>query len=303
MCHRSVVLNGRRLPAGVLDDRVDRRVVERQQVERFPVVAPAVGVVVVERFLRLDVRHRRRCRPAAARRSRSSGCSTPCLVRPARRTAPMNAAKGRPWIASGNACGSGGITPSARIRTHLVRRAGRVVAVQPDGSPHVVALGVVEHEDELHLRPDRMQPVLERGDDAEIAAAAAQAPQQLGVLRSLDTDHLARRGYQLGADQVVAGQAVLAAQVAEAAAERQAGDAGIREHTARRGQPVHLRRRVQLAPGRAAAGACYAVDRVDLDGVQIGEDRSPARRRRCRGRRRCARRRAPPAPARVRERS
>jgi hypothetical protein len=63
-------------------------------------------------------------------------------------------------------------------------------------------------------RAHLVQPELEPGDDAEVAAAAAQAPVQVGMLH--------RAG-----DDVVAGHAALAGQPAHAAAQRQAADAGV----------------------------------------------------------------------------
>ena len=96
---------------------------------------------------------------------------------------------------------------------------------------------------------------------------------------------------------------VLAGQVAEAAAEREAADAGGRDDPARRREAVLVGRAVDLAPGAAAADAhgarlagrprCLQQREVDHDAVVA----------RCRGRRRCGRRRGPRAAARARARS
>ena len=67
-----------------------------------------------------------------------------------------------------------------------------------------------------------MQPEVESRDDAEVAAAAAQRPEQLVVC----LDHLAGRSDDLRPDEVVAGQAVLGRQVPDAATEREPSDAG-----------------------------------------------------------------------------
>lgn len=40
-----------------------------------------------------------------------------------------------------------------------------------------------------HHRPDRMQPVLEPGGDAKVAAAAPLSPEQLGVALGVDVQH------------------------------------------------------------------------------------------------------------------
>ena len=68
-------------------------------------------------------------------------------------------------------------------------------------------------------------------------------------------EHLALRGHELGADQVVGREPVLAHQPAEAAAERQAGDAGARDRAAGDREPVLAGGGVELAPGHAAARA------------------------------------------------
>ncbi len=54
-------------------------------------------------------------------------------------------------------------------------------------NPAMIALGFlqrIERAGEGDHRPNRVEPVLERGDDAEVAAAAAQRPEQVGVLAS-----------------------------------------------------------------------------------------------------------------------
>ena len=110
-----------------------------------------------------------------------------------------------------------------------------------------------------------MQAEGERGDDAEVAAAAADRPEQVGVLVGARADALAAGQHELGLEQVVDRQAALAGQVAEAAAEGQAADAGRRDDPARRGEAVLVGGGVDLAPGAAAADADGPGLRVDLD--------------------------------------
>ena len=100
-----------------------------------------------------------------------------------------------------------------------------------------------------------MQPEQERGDDAEVAAAAADRPVEVGVLLGVGAHALAAREHQLGLEEVVDRQPELAGQVAEAAAEREAADPGGRDDPARRRQAVLAGRLVDLAPGAAAADA------------------------------------------------
>ena len=59
-------------------------------------------------------------------------------------------------------------------------------------------------------RADRMQPERERGDHAEVAAAAAHRPEQVGVLLGAGRDEAAVGQHHVGRQQVVDGQAVLA---------------------------------------------------------------------------------------------
>ena len=110
-----------------------------------------------------------------------------------------------------------------------------------------------------------MQAIVEAGDDAEIAAAALQAPEQVGVLAVARDDDPAIGGHHLAGDEVVAGEAVGPLEPAAAAAERQPGDAGRRHAAAGHGEPVLLGRGIELAPGDAGLGAHRALDRVDLD--------------------------------------
>ena len=62
-----------------------------------------------------------------------------------------------------------------------------------------------------HLRADRVQLELEAGDHAEVAAAAADRPEQVGVLVGAGAHRLAVGGHDVGGEQVVDGHAELAA--------------------------------------------------------------------------------------------
>ena len=101
------------------------------------------------------------------------------------------------------------------------------------------------------IGPDRVQLERELGDDAEVAAAAAQAPEQVGVLVVGRGHDAAVGGHDLGLDQVVAREAELALEPPAAAAEGEAGDAGAGHAPAGDGEPVLLGRGVELAPGAA----------------------------------------------------
>ncbi len=112
-------------------------------------------------------------------------------------------------------------------------------------------LGRMHDQPREHLRPDRMQPEPEGRDDAEIAAAAADRPEQVRVLLRARMHDRAVGRHQLGREQVVDRQPVLARDPAEAAAERQPGDPGRRVDARRHGEPVELRLAVDIAERRA----------------------------------------------------
>src|SRR5204863_7998218 len=100
-----------------------------------------------------------------------------------------------------------------------------------------------------------MEGVFERGDDAEVAASPAQGPEEVLVLLLTGEHDLAVGRDDLGGQQVVAGEAVLPREVADAAAQREAGDAGRADNAAGRGQPLDVGGVVEARPRAAAAGA------------------------------------------------
>src|SRR5438874_982462 len=83
-----------------------------------------------------------------------------------------------------------------------------------------------------------VQAVLERRDDPEVSATAAQSPEQILVLLIAGHDNLPVGGDDLGRDEVVARQPVLARQVADAATKRQPRDAGRPDDPTGGGQAV-----------------------------------------------------------------
>ena len=153
-------------------------------------------------------------------------------------------------------------------------------------------LELEERDAAEHLGRQRMERELERRHDAEGAAAAAQRPQQVGVLVGGRAHDRAVPRHQLGGEQVVAGQAVLALQPARAAAQRQPGDAGGGDAAAGRRQPVAARWRGRPAP-RSRRRRCArrgAAGRPRRRPCRAG--RARCRRRTASGRRPSGRRRA-----------
>ncbi len=129
---------------------------------------------------------------------------------------------------------------------HLVGRAEHEVAVEAhEVAPH--RRWEDQHAAEKQRR-DRVQLEVERGHDAEVAASAPEAPEQIGVLVG-GRDHLASvRGHHLGLDEVVAGEPELPLEPAAAAAEREPGDAGRRHAPAGDGEAVLRRSRRRTRP-------------------------------------------------------
>ena len=126
-------------------------------------------------------------------------------------------------------------------------------------------------------RAHRVQGKLERCDHAEVAAAAAQRPEQIGVLLLRCTNDARIGGHHLGGDQVVARQAGDGREPADAATEREPADAGVADEAARRCEPVLLRGRIDIGPRGAAAADGAPRDRIDGHAVHRTEvDHHPA---------------------------
>ena len=115
---------------------------------------------------------------------------------------------------------------------------------------------------------------------AEVAAASAQRPEEVGVLVGGGPHDAAVGQHDLGCQQRVDREAVVAHQPADAAAERQAADAGVRDLARRHGQAVLLRGRVDLArAARRRRRARVAVSGIDLDAAeraQVDQQRAVA---------------------------
>ena len=116
-----------------------------------------------------------------------------------------------------------------------------------------------------HDRSHRVKPVLERGHDPEVPAAAADSPEEVGVLIPARGEELALRRHQVDREEVVDRRAVLSHEPADAAAKGEARDAGVGDDPAHRRQAVKLRLAVELAPEHAGLGPGGARRRVDPD--------------------------------------
>ena len=71
------------------------------------------------------------------------------------------------------------------------------------------------------------KPIFKSCDDPEVAAAAAYCPKQVGVFGCACFQQSAVRGHDFRSYEIVAGQPVFAAELAEPSPERQPGYAGV----------------------------------------------------------------------------
>ena len=150
----------------------------------------------------------------------------------------------------------------AHVHGQLVRGLPGQVAVEAErlaGAAH----GMGDHA--AIDRGDRVGLVLEGGSDAEVAAAAAQGPEQVLVVLGAGRDDLAIGGDDLDRQQVVDGQSVLAHQPAFPTAQGQPGNARAGDHPAGGGEPVTGRGPVEFLPGNPALRPYGPLRRVDPD--------------------------------------
>ena len=155
---------------------------------------------------------------------------------------------GAKWCSSGTN-GAGGAFSAADQR----RCTSAAAAARPRGGAQRVAAPVrsQNRNAELDDRADLVQPELELGDDAEVAAAAAQRPEQVGVLaRPRPARTRPSASDDLGRLEVVDLSPCLPGQPAHAAAEREAADAGVADQPGGHGEPVLLGGGVEV--GRAS---------------------------------------------------
>ncbi len=116
-----------------------------------------------------------------------------------------------------------------------------------------------------------MQLVFEGGDDAEVAGTAADGPEEIGVLGGARVDELAVGQHDVDGQQVVDRHAEPAAEPAEAAAEREAGDAGVADRAAGCREAERLRLAVELSPTQSRFRPRGPRDGVDPETLHLRE--------------------------------
>ena len=117
----------------------------------------------------------------------------------------------------------------------------------------------------------RVSPIGERGDDAEIAAAAPERPEQVGILGRADRHQLAAGGNHFKGHDIVAGRPVATHQPADAAPQGQPGDPGFRDNAKRHGQPMEVSFAIDVTKCRASLHAHDAFRGIHEDATHVGE--------------------------------
>jgi hypothetical protein len=114
---------------------------------------------------------------------------------------------------------------------------------------------------------ERVQAEAEGGRDPEVGAGPAEAPEEVRLLLVARPDLASVGRDEVDGEEVVDRQPVLALEPPHAAAEREAGDARVRDDTDRADEPDRLRLTVELAEERAAVHPGRALGGVDAHAV------------------------------------
>ena len=124
-------------------------------------------------------------------------------------------------------------------------------------------IGEIEDNRSGVQRPHRVGAEQEAGDDAEITTAAAQTPEQIRILVFGRGDEAAVGQHHVGLQQIVRGEPILAAEIAVAPAQREAGNTGRRDDPERHGLPEGAGGVVDIPGDAAAADPRRALRRVN----------------------------------------
>ena len=99
-------------------------------------------------------------------------------------------------------------------------------------------------------RVHRVQPVFERRHDAEVAAATAQAPEEVRILLVVRLQQSTVRGDDIRGEHVVACETEMAPDAAEPAAEREPASARVRHRARGRDESERPRLAIEVAEQR-----------------------------------------------------
>src|SRR6516225_10767990 len=96
-----------------------------------------------------------------------------------------------------------------------------------------------------------VRPELERGDRAEITAAAALRPEQIGILRLAGVARFPIRSDDVDRNEVIRGVAALARSPSKSPAHRKSGNPGVRDDATWNSHAEGLRLVIDVSPGGA----------------------------------------------------
>ncbi len=133
----------------------------------------------------------------------------------------------------------------------------------------------------MQLRAEGIQAELERGDDPEVPAGTADAPEEVRLLGLAGPHEPAVGGHELDGAQVVDREPEAPLEPSDAAAERQPRDARVTDDADRADEPVRLRRDVELTEQRAAVhprGARRRIHRHAVHRRQVHDETAVAAR-------------------------
>src|SRR5581483_3926344 len=167
---------------------------------------------------------------------------------------------------SGGTNGSGGASRTLAI-TDSSSAAASASATKSERVSGVA--GSARHP--ARVRVHRVQSVVEAGDDAEVAAAPADRPEEIRMAVAVDLEDAAVGGDDLGAEQVVDRQTVLAREVAGTAADRQPADPDGRRVAEADREPMRCGGLCDLTRREAARCVRDALTGIDLEGGKAGQ--------------------------------
>ena len=112
-----------------------------------------------------------------------------------------------------------------------------------------------------------MSLIFERRYYAEVSSTAPEGPEQVRVLLVARPQQLPVGAYDVGAQQVVAGEAIFPIQVTDAATQGKARNPGRWYDAPGRGQTKSLSFSIEIAPSGSAFGTCCPPVRIHANSL------------------------------------